>query len=83
MKKPSLETDKVHITVLEDEIYRVLIKNDVELDLDDLDSHYLFFQKHLVEKKVPFLIIFSKGVTTVKGANEKFSAKVRLDLKAR
>lgn len=83
MKKPSLETDKVHITILDDNIFRVLIKNDVELNLEDLDRNYFFFKEHMTEKKALFLIIFSKGATTVKGANERFTAQGRLDIKTK
>ena len=74
---------KVLITLLEDNIFRVLIKKDIELNLEDLDTNYIFFREHLPDKKVPFLIIFSRGATTVKGANELFSAKKRLGIKTK
>lgn len=83
MNKPSFETEKVHVSLLEDDIFRVFIKKDVELDLEDLDNNYFFFKEHIPKQKVPFLIIFSKGATTVKGANERFSEKGRLDIKTK
>lgn len=83
MTKPFFETEKVHVSLLDDNIFRVLVKNDVELDLDDLDKNYFFFKEHIPAEKVPFLIIFSKGATTVKGANERFTEKGRLSIKSK
>lgn len=83
MDKPSLETDKVQITILEDNIFRILIKKDVELDIEDLDRNYFFYKEHMTHKKALFLIIFSKGATMVKGADERFSAKGKLDIKTK
>lgn len=75
------ETEKVHISILNNGIYRVLVKEDVELDLADLDASYFILKERIKDEKVPFLIIFSKGATTVKGANERFRDKGRLNLK--
>ena len=81
MTTPSFETDKVSITVINNGIYRVIVKENVELDLADLDTNYFFLREHIKSDKVPFLIIFRKGSTTAKGALERFKEKGRLDMK--
>jgi len=83
MNKPSFETEKVHVSLLEDNIFRLFIKNNAELDIEDLDRNYFFFKEHIPEKKLPFLVIFSKGSSTVKGANERFIEDDRLSIKSK
>ncbi len=83
MNKPSFETEKVHVSLLNDNIFRIFIKNNVELNIEDLDKNYFFFKEHIPQNKVPFLIIFTQGASTVKGANERFIAEGRLSIKSK
>jgi len=81
MSFATLETDKVLITIVNDTIFRVHVKDNVELSLHDLDVNYHFFIENRKNKKVPFLIVMGKGATSEKGALEKFREKNRLELK--
>lgn len=81
MKKPELETEKVHITILDNSVFRILVKEDAVLDVADLDKNYLFFLEHKTEPKALFLIIFSKGATSEKGTTEKFFESGRMKIK--
>ena len=83
MALPSFETDKVHVTMLDESLIRVFIKSDVELDLNDLDKNYLFFKDQLVDRKGLFLIVFGRGAAMAKGATEKFSEKTRQSIKVK
>lgn len=81
MSIPTLETEKVHLSFIDNSFFRVFVKENVELDLNDLDANYFFFKEHIPKEKVPFLIVFGKGATTVKGADERFTEKGRLEMK--
>ncbi|MEJ6615897.1 MAG: hypothetical protein QNL61_03185 [Crocinitomicaceae bacterium] len=81
MSEPTLETNKVKITLLDNEIFRVLVKENVELEISDLDNNYFFFKEHVSAEKVPFLIIFGKGATTAKGAADTFNGMGSLKMK--
>jgi hypothetical protein len=81
MNKPELETDKVHITLLDNSVFRILVKEDAKLDVNDLDRNYFFYLEHKTEPKALFLIVFEKGATTEKGATEKFFEKGRMKIK--
>jgi len=81
MNKPELETDKVHITLLDNSIFRILVKEEAKLDIEDLDKNHSFFLEHKIEPKALFLIVFKNGATTEKGATEKFFEKGRMKIK--
>lgn len=81
MNNSELKTDKVHITILANSIFRILVKEDAILDVTDLDKNYFFFLEHKTEPKALFLIVFSKGVTTEKGATEKFFESEQMKMK--
>ena len=83
MALPSFETDKVHVTMLGDSLFKIFIKNDVELGLDDLDKNYDFFKEQLKEQKGLFLVVFGRGAAMEKGATEKFSEKTRQSIKVK
>ncbi len=61
MNKPELETDKVHITLLDNSVFRILVKEDAKLDVNDLDRNYFFYLEHKTEPRALFLIVFKKG----------------------
>ena len=73
MSAPTFETDKVLITLIEDSIFRVFIKKHAKLDLADLDANYFFFKEYIQDKKIPFLVVYDKNATLVKGLTEKFN----------
>lgn len=83
MKIPTLETEKVHVTFLDNKIFKVHVKENVVLDLADLDNNYFFFKEHLSTEKVHFLFVFDKGANLVNGLSEKFkdNALSKLTLK--
>ncbi len=81
MINPELETEKVHISMLGNTIFKIVVKEDARLDVDDLDLNYFFFTKHKTEPRALFLIIFNKGASTEKGATEKFFEKGRMKIK--
>lgn len=72
MNISAFESDKVHITIFDNSIFRVLIKQNVQLDLHDLDTNYFFFKENIHSEKVSFLIVYEKGSTLIKGHTDKF-----------
>ncbi len=72
MSIPTFESDKVHITLLDNSIFRVLVKENVQLELHDLDANYFFFKENIPSEKVSFLIVYQKGSALVKRLTDKF-----------
>ena len=49
-----------------------LVKENVQLELHDLDANYFFFKENIPSEKVSFLIVYQKGSTLVKRLTDKY-----------
>jgi hypothetical protein len=73
-----IETRISYITPLEDNIIKVIIKENIDVTVEDLEENYQAYLPVFDENKMAkFLLIIGKGGTASKEVREEFAAKGR------
>ncbi len=68
--------------MLDDGIVRVEVKDDAELEIDDLNEFYAIYRKILSTEKAPFIVIFGAFSSASKEVRDKFASQERADIKS-
>ncbi len=75
------DTEKYQLRFIEDQILRILIKKNVELEVEDMDDLLSVYSNLLVERKVPFLVVFDEFANITQEARAMISNENRSTFK--